>query len=87
VGKFSERDVKDTLDKVVSGHLQTQPLDQISIEDRDCAEFYDTLAANESEDDEILRETLEALRRRQEDAGDTQSSKLGRRKKRSKDEL
>jgi hypothetical protein len=89
VGKFSERDVKDALDKVVSGQLQTHPLDKISFEDRDCTEFYAALVAEtEREDDEILRETLEELRRKQEEAGDsTQSSRRGRRKKRSKDEL
>jgi hypothetical protein len=90
VGKFSERDIKDTLSRVVSGQLQTHALDKVSFEDRDCDEFYLSVAeAQVSEDDEVLRETLEELRKKRDELGEdsTKSSKRGRKKRRSKDEL
>jgi hypothetical protein len=90
VGKFSERDIKDTLNRVVSGHLQTQALDKVSFEDRDCDEFYLSAAeAQVAEDDEVLRETLEELRRKRDELGDDsmKSGKRGRKKRRSKDKL
>lgn len=93
MGRFTLIDIKDTLNKVVSGHLQTHHIDKVTFADRDCISLHASLASTQlAEDDDIMKETLEELRQKREaDRKDTQdsstkASKRGRQKRKSRDD-
>jgi hypothetical protein len=93
VGKFASVELEQTLDGVLSGKKKTGPYSKIGdLESRPCADLHAEFLAASSvesapEDDEIMREMMEEIKRKQQESGDDEdgdsdSGKKSKKKKR-----